>query len=363
MNAGRGRLGMVRSGRDRSGERGQIMILFTLVIVLLMALAAIVIDVGLLRTDGARLRNALDAAALAGAHSLPANSTNYASIQATAIKFAQDNYPGLPAPTATFACLIGIDSAGNPRVTDMPTVCHVSFEPGDTRWRTTGAVAWAVCTPGSVSTDVCNTIVVEDSATRAYSFGPAAGVNSGSTGTLTSAACTGSCGKPPTVSVDVVLILDRTPSMDDSGSVANLRNGALSVLEAFDPALQRVALGFTGPTSLVNVSNGDYGSNAASHPTNTCTSPKIVHALALVPGTEVPGPAGPVPTLVGTPSWAANSSTPPGPQQLAGHRSAHGDPGRRLPAGHDRFRRRQQHEHQPAHGHQSGLDAHLADRP
>ena len=40
------------SGGSRDGERGQIMIVFTLVVVLLMALAAIVIDVSLLRTDG-----------------------------------------------------------------------------------------------------------------------------------------------------------------------------------------------------------------------------------------------------------------------------------------------------------------------
>ena len=37
--------------------------------------------------------------------------------------------------------------------------------------------------------------------------------------------------------------------MDQSASIRNLRDGAQSTLQAFNPTLQRVALGFTGPTS------------------------------------------------------------------------------------------------------------------
>jgi hypothetical protein len=43
---------MMGSRRKRDGEHGQVLVLFTFAIILLMGLAAIVIDAGLLRTDG-----------------------------------------------------------------------------------------------------------------------------------------------------------------------------------------------------------------------------------------------------------------------------------------------------------------------
>ena len=70
---------LFRSRRSRrEGEHGQIMVMFALVIVLLMALTALVIDVSMSANDGARLQNALDSAALAASQGLPANSANIA---------------------------------------------------------------------------------------------------------------------------------------------------------------------------------------------------------------------------------------------------------------------------------------------
>lgn len=278
-----------RPRNRRDGERGQILVLFTLVIVVLMALASVVIDVGLLRTDTARLQNALDSAALAAGQSLPASAANVAAVQATAVNRTTSNYPGVNPPTTTFQCLVGIDANGLPRVGDMPLVCNVSFPANSSAWRCTGVVCWAPCDPVANPTDICNTIQLADSAVRQFSFGAAVGVDSGNTGTLTAAVCTGVCGDLPTGPVDAVAILDRTSSMDQSGSVANLRSGALSVLQAFDPAMQRVALGFTGPTSLYRTSGGNFGSKTSSQPTTTCTAPNTVHALALSPGAVVPG--------------------------------------------------------------------------
>jgi Flp pilus assembly protein TadG len=80
LNGPRGILNLARARDRKDGARGQIMVLFTLVIVLLMVLAAVVIDAGLLRTDSARLQNALDAGALAAAQSLPANNANVATV-------------------------------------------------------------------------------------------------------------------------------------------------------------------------------------------------------------------------------------------------------------------------------------------
>ncbi len=283
-----------RAGRDpeRTGERGQILILFCLVIVVLMVAASIVVDVGLLRTDAARLQNALDAGAMAAAHDMPAKSANVGAITARAQTFTTTNYPGLGNPNVSYACLIGLnDATGLPRITDMPTVCNVSLAANSPDWVCTATVCWAPCDPVAHSTDVCNTVILTDSATQPYSFGRVVGINSRSTGTKVSAACNGPCGVAPVVPVDVVVLLDRTGSMDQSNSVDNLRSGGLAVLEAFDPTLQRVALGFTGPTSPDRTTGGDYGGNASSNPTAWCTSPSDVHHIALRPMDTVEGPA------------------------------------------------------------------------
>ncbi|HEY6571011.1 MAG TPA: pilus assembly protein TadG-related protein [Candidatus Limnocylindrales bacterium] len=309
------------NGGSRDGERGQIMIVFTLVVVLLMALAAIVIDVSLLRTDGQRLQNALDAGALAAGHTLPVNNTTIAANKLVARDYTRVNYPGMPNanvpdPTAQYACLIGLDTAtGLPRVADMPLVCNVSFGPTSFQWKCTTAVCWAPCDPVLHPTDVCNTVILTSNVTQPYFFGRAVGVNSGNTGVITSAACTGVCGNLPVQPVDVVILLDRTGSMDDSSSVDNLRSGARSALQAFDPALQRIALGFTGPTSPTRTTNGNYGNQNSSRPLNAagnqitsaslrataCTPTSgysnTVHAIAIDPDFR---PAGPVPTFVTT---------------------------------------------------------------
>jgi Flp pilus assembly protein TadG len=174
----RGTVSLARAGRRQDGERGQILVLFTLVVVLLMVLASVVIDVGLFRTDGARLQNALDSAALAAAQSLPANQDNVDEVRQTAADYTDANYPGLAAPTTGFACLIGVDANGLPRVTDMPSICKVSFAANNANWRCTGLVCWAPCDPSTVATDACNTVIVADSATRPYTFGRAVGINS-----------------------------------------------------------------------------------------------------------------------------------------------------------------------------------------
>ena len=68
--------------------------MFTLVVVLLMALAAVVIDVGLLRTDTGKLQNALDAGALAAAQSLPVNKANVTTVSTVAPRLLADELPG-----------------------------------------------------------------------------------------------------------------------------------------------------------------------------------------------------------------------------------------------------------------------------
>lgn len=292
------------SGNAR-GESGQILVLFTLCIIVIMGLAALVIDAGLLRTDSQRLWNALDASALAGAQGLPATKDNVAQVRATARDFALRNYPGLPEPTIQLACLIGQNSAtGLPNVSDMPTVCNVSLAASDDSWRCQGRTCWAPCDPATTSSDACNTIMVSAAATRDYTFGRVVGINEGNTGTRTSAACTGECGTPQITPVDAVVILDRTSSMDGSTSVGNLRSGARAVLGALNPAVQRVAFGFTGPSSLTRLTSDTSLQKADSQPTLSCAGPPVVPVIALDPGAQAMGA---VPSF-GAATTAANAS-------------------------------------------------------
>ncbi len=258
-----------RRGTQGKHAQGQVLVLFAMLMVVLLGSAAIVVDLGLLRTDRARLQNALDAGALAASQALPVSSatgsSNYATVRATAVSYTQANMPGVAAPTVTYKCLVGIDTAtGLPRVADMPSVCNVTQAAASAAWRCTEKVCWAPCDPGVTTTDVCNTVQVSGSATRQYGFGPVVGVNNGSTGAVTSAACRGACGSAPTMPVDVVVIIDRTSSM--SGDETNLRNAAYAVLQAYDPAIQHVALGMLGPSGTSTSCSG---------------TPSGVHGLAL----------------------------------------------------------------------------------
>jgi Flp pilus assembly protein TadG len=303
----------------RERERGQIIVLFTVAFVLILGVAAVVIDLGLLRTDSARLQNALDAASLASAHSMPATPSNVASINGTAMRYLNQNFSGTwSLQPITYRCVIGLNTRVTPavpRVTDMPSACNVSFAANSSSWRCTGTVCWAPCDPVHNATDVCNTIVLAANATRAFSFGRAVGVSSGTTqgsnsgadggsaGNLMSAACTGLCGSPPTAPLDVVLIVDRTGSM--SAAMGSLRTASNAVLQAYDPTIQRVAFGALGPST----------------PSTSCGSPAtnvLAMATAAAGVTYVAGTSG----TTRPPPPAGRAPRPRPPRLRRGSRSA-----------------------------------------
>jgi hypothetical protein len=229
--------------RDRArGERGQIIVLFALVIVMLMGMVALAVDVGVLRNASQNLWNALDAGALAGASQLPADGTN---AEALANQFLQENYPaGLPPGnvSVSFRCLIG-SNGGSPRLSDVPGVC----DPGPgVSWTCNSSICVAFCEPSAG--DTCNTIVLAGEAEVPYRFGPAVGVNDASTGPIISAACRGPCGAPPESPVDIVLIIDRTGSMSGADTI-NAKNAAQAARRILDPAQQWLSLSLLGPTN------------------------------------------------------------------------------------------------------------------
>ncbi len=230
--------------RRSDRQQGQIVVIFALMLVVLMGFAALVVDIGVLRRANQELWSALDAGALAGASQLPANGANASTL---ALKFAQDNYPGLPTGdvTVSYRCLVGDRDSNNvPDSMDIPVVC----DPGGNvagLWVCANGVCAAPCVPAEG--DTCNTIVVTSRATVPFRFGPAVGVNEGRTQIVTSAACKGPCGAAPNVPLDLVVIVDRTGSMS-AADMVNAKDAAKGILTHLNPASQHVALGVLGPS-------------------------------------------------------------------------------------------------------------------
>jgi hypothetical protein len=269
---------MLHSRRDGDRQDGQIIVLFELCLVVILACAALVIDLGLLRNNKQILVNTLDSAALAGASTLPVNGPADASAATDLIKAnIKANFPGLQLGTdytITYRCLVGADPVtGAPLISrDVPAMCdpRPSFGLGTTlppASAFTGAGPRRISACNPAAGDKCNVVVITGSETTPYSIAPVVGLTSGSTGTIVSAACNGSlCGQVIAAPVDLVIILDRTGSMSGNDSsnhnkIASLKTAAQAVLGVYDPAKQRVALALTGPGTV----------DAAGNPTlNSC---------------------------------------------------------------------------------------------
>ncbi len=231
--------------RERPREQGQIIVLFVFVLIIILGAAAVVIDVGVLRNTNQNLWNALDAGALAGAQELPDDPDTAAAL---AMQYAELNFPGdlPPGVQPSFRCIVGA-VGGSPRPSDIPAVC----DPGpNAAWVCNAKICASVCVPFSPENDICNAITMESTASVPYRFGPAVGVATGTTNTVVSAACKGACGTRSAAPVDLVLLVDRTPSMD-STDIENARRAADSVRSSSsnNPAEQWMAMGLIGPAS------------------------------------------------------------------------------------------------------------------
>jgi len=309
---------MLHSRRHGDRQRGQILVLFELVLIVILGLAALVIDGGVLRNNRQILVNTLDAAALAGGSVLPVNGSADAPAANTLItKTIAADYPGLPTSTTAIAtrcvvgvdplisncaytiaykCLVGVDPATNLAWVsrDVPAACDNrpslglgTALPSASIFTGAGPTRVGPCTPSAG--DKCNVVLITGAATTQYKLAPVIGLSSGSTGTVVSAACNGPCGASPVVPVDLVVILDRTGSMtgnDSSGhnKITSLETAAKAVLGVYDPTKQRVALGLTGPSEV----------DASGNPLlDTCPSGGTAYGVAddsnFVPTTTLSG--------------------------------------------------------------------------
>jgi hypothetical protein len=269
---GAGWINPLRTRSDAAREQGQIIVLFALSLIMILVFAAVVVDLGVLRNNKQILVNTMDAAALAGGTTLPVHgAAEGAATNALIKQTVAANYPSLTSSdyTIQYKCLIGVDAAGNPRISDVPLVCDPTKSLGRpvvaSDFKGAGPTRYAACDPSAG--DVCNTVDVTGSAITQYGFGPVVGVDSGSTGSIEAAACNGPCGAAPATPVDVVLVMDRTASMS-AADIADIQSGANTVLSVFNPALQRLALGTIGPSQV----NGSLAPAKAACPSGS-TSP------------------------------------------------------------------------------------------
>jgi|GEM_PF-1297635 len=245
--------------QKRDGRRGQMLVLFALVLIVLLGFTALVVDLGVLRNDRQTLVNTMDSAALAGGTLLPVDGSNpgeAAAADALMVQIIDADYPSLSASdyTITYRCLIGTDASVPPKPfisRDIPAVCDPSHSlgraPVTADFSGAGANRYTSCDP-SVG-DRCNVVVVQGAATTPFTFGRVVGVNNGSTGVVTSVACNGPCGESPLTPVDVMLVIDRTGSMSGTDTV-NAKAAANALVGIYNPSIQWLGLGALGPSQL-----------------------------------------------------------------------------------------------------------------
>jgi hypothetical protein len=251
------------SRSSRAGQEGQALVLFSLFFTVILGMAALVLDQGMLRKTNLDLHNALDSGALAGVGLLKDDPVE---AERVAREYVQLNSPeGLPDGdvAVSFRCLIGVD-AGVPRLSDVPLAC----DPGPSvTWTIDGKSAFAPCVPAQG--DICNVIVLQGPAERDYLFAPALGVDRGSTGTQVAAACKGLCGERPEVPIDLVMILDRTGSMSDVDR-QNAEDAAQTVRTTLDHRVQWLGFGLLHKSRTVGtcVSTADNAAGWTADPGN-----------------------------------------------------------------------------------------------
>jgi hypothetical protein len=271
---------MFRQGSGNEQEQGQIIVLFALVIVVVLAFAALAVDLGVLRNNRQILRNTTDSAALAGGTLMPVTGAGPADGVATLVNSTiQKNYPSLRhsgAPigarcvvgvdnaniaagacdyTISFRCLIGADSSGPLIARDIPAACDPRPSLGNNLaglFTGAGPTRSSSCNP--FAGDRCNVVVVGGSSTTQYAFANVVGIGSGNSGAVSSAACGGPCGAAPPIINDVELVIDKSGSMngDNSGSDPSCPGGCPRIFWAKKAANQLItdlaSNGGIGPT-------------------------------------------------------------------------------------------------------------------
>jgi Flp pilus assembly protein TadG len=252
----------------RDGERGVSAVILALSMTVMMGAAAIGFDIAKLYYERQMVRNAVDAAAQAGAAQLPtAGSAAATALRTTVKQLASLNFPDLPssAVTVSFLCVVanksgvaGTIAAG--AVVDaaqIPATCNPgTYAAADVKC---SASSCAIPCPDSAT---CNAVTVSANKRVDFVFAPAININSANTGAVTTLSCRGSCGgQAPPNPMNVVVMADRTPSMHPNygaptGAFQALKDGIEGMLQNMTPNQQYVAFGALHKSTNVSVTSG-----------------------------------------------------------------------------------------------------------
>lgn len=232
-----------RLGSRHDDERGAYAILMSMMLVMLIGLAAIAVDIASQVASKQQLRDTMDAAAHAAAWELPSNGSQAIAVaRSTAIA----NDPDATVDADLF-CVVGSKDQGGTWVVQslhIPSTCYPGAAPYTEATYPGLSCNESICAiPCRVGAGTqCNTIRVWDSKDVDYAFAPAIGFDRGSTGAVVSVACKGACGAEAPNPLDVVVMGDRTASME-SDDRALMKQAILSTLTTMSPSLHHVAFG------------------------------------------------------------------------------------------------------------------------
>jgi hypothetical protein len=259
-----------------SGQRdapGQVLLLVAASLVALIGFAALSVDIGTYVRARQQVENAVDAAALAGAQVLPDNGTEAENLaRQYAVRNGLDPADANVELTISFRCIVGDhDGDGEPDAEDINAVCP-QVDPGFDPYRCENGLCFIACDFDD-SDNKCNAIVVDGQRNHVpFVLAPVLGVRDADTGAIRGSACRGLCGAPPTgapltgapltgapltIPLDVVMIIDRTNSMeippDYPTPLDKAKAAARAVLEMYNPERQHVALGVLPPSDPTNL--------------------------------------------------------------------------------------------------------------
>lgn len=239
---------MGRPEACRRDEDGAVALMTVILSIVIFGVAAIAIDIGMLAMERQKLHDAVDSAAHAGAYAMPGDG-------ATAMKAARDmalaNDPDLKYdfteqnPHIRLWCVVAsTGTSTSVRVDQIPSTCNPGSAPYTTSkypdLRCNTKICKIPCAP-SLTTS-CNTVEVVAEKDVPFGFANVFGRSEGSTGSVASAACKGSCGQEAPNPMNVMFMADRTPSMSDTNREL-MKTAINDTLKTMTPSLHYVAVG------------------------------------------------------------------------------------------------------------------------
>jgi hypothetical protein len=265
------------TGQD---EDGAMAIMVALMAVVLFFAAALAVDISSLAMERQQLHDNIDAAAHAGAYELPNNGTG-AMAKARAMALTQD--PSL-SPETDLWCIVGsTGSTKAVRTEQIPATCTPGSPPYTAAsypgLRCDTVICAIPCFPAQG--DKCNSMRVSDEKIVPFGFASIGewlltnGANDrreGSTGAVTTVACKGSCGNDTPNPLDVVVMADRTASMEYADR-QSMKTAILNMLKVMTPSMHYVSFGtlHKSRTTGFTAKTATYGPQSDDFLVTTCS--------------------------------------------------------------------------------------------